>query len=354
MGVGIVGLGASAGWASRSHVPALRLVPGASLVACSGSSPESARLAASAHGVATSHDDAASLAADPDVEVVVVSVKVPHHRAAVVAAIAAGKHVLCEWPLARTSAEGAEMLEAARDAGVLTFVGLQSRFSPGVERARRLVRDGAIGEVLDVQVTGHGLVGAPVRDQRSRYQLDPSNGAHLGTIALAHLVDALDHVVGPWRVASGTQATAHPKVRLDRSEELVTSGSPDHLAVTGLAGRAVVSIHLRPGTPEHGLPGLRWEIRGSRGALTIHGTLALPEMTRTSVVLQVGEEIEAISWDDLVRGSVSEDPAVLPLVAGWSRIVAAVRSGRSDLPGFEDAVDLHRRLEAVHWTDHDV
>ncbi|MCK5892606.1 Gfo/Idh/MocA family oxidoreductase [Aeromicrobium sp.] len=349
--LGIVGLGATSGWAARSHVPATRLVPQVRVVACASSSPASAQAAAQAHGIGRWHPDARSLVHDPDVEVVVVSVKVPEHRDLVLRAIEAGKHVYCEWPLARDAEEAQELLTAARTAQVQTFVGLQSRWAPGVAEARRLVAAGALGRVLDVQVTGHGLVGSPTQDDRGAYQLDPANGAHLGTIALAHVVDALDEVVGPWTVASGVRSTQHPDVQLRQSGGHVGSTSPDHLAVTGLAGTAVVSVHLRPGVPSDGLPGLRWEVRGSAGSLTIVGDLALPEMTRTSLELRTGGSTETRSWGDLVAGAPGDDPVVVPLVAAWTEVAAAVRSGGTAVPGFDRAVALHERFAAIRWAD---
>jgi predicted dehydrogenase len=86
------------------------------------------------------------------VDLVVVTVKVPAHVELVRAALDAGKHVYCEWPLATTAAEAADLAEAARRAGVHAVVGLQARFAAAVERARRLIAEGAIGTVLSANL----------------------------------------------------------------------------------------------------------------------------------------------------------------------------------------------------------
>ena len=342
VGVGVIGLSATGGWAARSHVPALRHVDAVQLVACSASSAGTAQAAARAHGVERAHPDAGSLVRDPAVEVVLVTVKVPDHKAAVVEALRAGKHVYCEWPLGRSTVEAELLLQEAAAADRLTFVGLQSRSSPAVELVHQELQDGGIGEILDTVVTGNGLVGTPIQTSRSSYQLQPRNGAHLGTIALAHLVDAIGHVIGPWDSLVGTSRTAYPRVLLKDTGRQIHSSSPDHVAVVGSASGALATIHLRPGVPEFGLPGMRWEIRGTRGAVVLRGDLALPQMTRMSIEVHDESGSRTIGWEDLTAGLPTTDPAVVPLLGVWKHVAEAVRTGVSALPGFRDAVQLHR------------
>jgi predicted dehydrogenase len=345
LGVGVIGLSATGGWAARSHVPALRHVDGVELVACSASSADTALAAAQAYGVQRAHPDAESLVRDPAVDVVLVTVKVPDHRAAVLTALRAGKHVYCEWPLGRSTAEAELLLEEATAAGRLTFVGLQARSSPAIELVHNELAGGGIGAVLDTVVTGHGLVGTPIQTSRSCYQLEPRNGAHLGTIALAHVVDVIGHVIGPWDSLVGVTRTAHPRVRLKDTGRETESSSPDHVAVVGSAGGALATIHLRPGVPEFGLPGMSWEVRGTRGALVVRGDLALPQMTRMSIEVHDESGSRSISWEDLTGGLRTSDPAVVPLLGVWRQVADAVRTGVSTLPDFGEGLLLHRLVD---------
>ncbi|MER7187713.1 Gfo/Idh/MocA family oxidoreductase, partial [Streptomyces hyaluromycini] len=114
IGVGIIGLGAHGSWAERSHLPALRAVPGYELRALSTSSKESAERSGQVHGVPRVFGSAAELAACDEVDLVVVAVKVPHHRELVRTALSAGKSVLCEWPLGNGLAEAEDMARQAR------------------------------------------------------------------------------------------------------------------------------------------------------------------------------------------------------------------------------------------------
>src|SRR5439155_23019449 len=79
LGVGIIGVNPAWGWAATAHIPALRALPNYEVRALSASSPEAARAAGEAFGVAAVFSDHEQLVAQPDVDVVAVTVKVPHH-----------------------------------------------------------------------------------------------------------------------------------------------------------------------------------------------------------------------------------------------------------------------------------
>ena len=142
IGVGIIGASAEGGWAKESHVPAVRALAGLELVAVATTSQSNADAAARAFGARTGYGDAAAMFRDSAVELVAIAVKVPAHRDLVLGALAAGKHVLCEWPLGRNMAESQELAEAAERAAVRVAIGLQTRENPAVRRAQELVRSG--------------------------------------------------------------------------------------------------------------------------------------------------------------------------------------------------------------------
>src|SRR6516164_6889129 len=112
--VGIVGANAQRAWAHDAHVPALAALPGFQLAAVSARTQELAEAARAAFGAGRAFGDSLALVRDPDIDLVAVTVKVPEHRAVVLAALAAGKHVYCEWPLGRDLAEAEEMAAAVR------------------------------------------------------------------------------------------------------------------------------------------------------------------------------------------------------------------------------------------------
>jgi len=144
-------------------VPALAQLPGLTLAAVATRSEASARAAATAFGAPLWFDDALALARSGAVDIVTICVKVPEHRTAALAALGAGKHVYCEWPLGRSVAEAEELAAASARTGVHHAIGLQGRAAPAARRAREPITGGAIGRPLSVRIlsTTAGYAPAP-------------------------------------------------------------------------------------------------------------------------------------------------------------------------------------------------
>ncbi len=143
MGLGAVVVGT--GFGVLTHLRALRNA-GFEVHALVGRDPEKTRSRAEAMGVAhglTSLDEALAL---PGVDAVTVATPPHTHHDIVLAAIAAGKHVLCEKPFAANAEEGMRMLEAAEKAGVVHLLGTEFRYATAQATATRAVREGRIGE----------------------------------------------------------------------------------------------------------------------------------------------------------------------------------------------------------------
>src|SRR5437870_12208659 len=182
LGVGIIGVSPDRGWAATAHIPALRALPNYEIRALSAHSAESARTAGEAFGVGAVFSHHQQLVTRPDVDVVAVTVKAPHHRELVSAALAAGKAVYCEWPLGRDLEEARAMAALAADQRVRTVVGLQGRQAPAIQFVQELLGDGYVGEVLSTTMIGLSVPGDVVV-QANAYMLDEANGATLLTIA---------------------------------------------------------------------------------------------------------------------------------------------------------------------------
>jgi predicted dehydrogenase len=161
LGVGVIG----AGIMGADHANTLRrFVRGAAVTAIADVDLARAEAAAAvSDGQGTrAYDDAFALIADPDVDAVVIASHDSAHAAQVVAAVKAGKPVLCEKPLAPTLAEGRQVL---RDIGAtgetLLSVGFMRRFDPGYVQLREAVDDGTIGAPVLVHNISRGVSGAP-------------------------------------------------------------------------------------------------------------------------------------------------------------------------------------------------
>src|SRR5215471_349958 len=145
--VGIVGATVTqggSGWGANAHVPALKALPQYQLEAVCTAHEDTAKASAAAFGAARGFHRFADMVGDPDVDLVVVCVRVPGHRELVMAGLEAGKPVLCEWPLGANLAEAQEMAGLARKRSLRSYVGLQARSDPTILYAADLVRQGYV------------------------------------------------------------------------------------------------------------------------------------------------------------------------------------------------------------------
>src|SRR6059058_1776551 len=150
--LGLIGASVRGTWSSRSHLPALQASADVELTAVCTTRADSAEAARQAYGARLAFDDWRKMVASPEIDAVAVVVRVPSHYAPTKAALEAGKHVYCEWPLGRTTEEAVELAELAASRGLTTAVGLQARVDPALMHMRELIGQGYVGEILTVRV----------------------------------------------------------------------------------------------------------------------------------------------------------------------------------------------------------
>ena len=351
LGVGIIGVSPVRGWASTAHIPALRALPGYEIAALSAHSAESARAAGEEFGVAHVYSGHEQLVARPDVDVVAVTVKVPHHRELVSAALAAGKAVYCEWPLGTDLDDARAMAELAAEKGVRTVVGLQARQAPAIEFVQQLLRDGYVGEVLSTTMVGLSIPGDVV-GRSNAYMLDRANGANLLTVPFGHSLDILNHVLGEFAELSAVSDVRRPLITVEETREQIVKTAADQIAVIGtLTSGAIASIHIREAVA--GGTGFLWEINGSDGTLRITADAALPEIFPLTVAGGQGrnEPVELAippaltgKWPTLA--SLEGAPA-FNVARVYAAFAADIENGTHTVPDFADAVRRHEVLAAI-------
>jgi predicted dehydrogenase len=351
LGVGIIGVSPVRGWAAIAHIPALRALPNYEIRALSAHSAESARAAGEAFGVSAVFSDHEQLVSRPDIDLVAVTVKVPHHRELVSAALAAGKAVYCEWPLGRDLDEARAMAALAADHGARTVVGLQARQAPAIEFVQGLLRDGYVGEVLSTTMIGLSVPGDVVV-QPNVYMLDRNNGANLLTVAVGHSLDTLNHVLGEFADLSAVSAIRRPLITAEETREQIVKTAADQVAVVGtLTSGATASIHVREAVA--GGIGFLWEINGTGGTLRITADAALPEIFPLTVAgaRGGGEPVELAipaaltqKWPALT--SLEGAPAY-NVGRAYAAFAADIQNGTHTVPDFADAVRRHEAIAAI-------
>ncbi|HEU4845328.1 MAG TPA: Gfo/Idh/MocA family oxidoreductase [Burkholderiaceae bacterium] len=133
-------------------IGAIRTQPGNTVAAVMSTDAARGAAFAAEHGIAASYSSLAALLADPAVDAVYISTTNELHAAQAIAAAAAGKHVLCEKPLALNLADGRAMIAACRQAGVVLATNHHLRNAASHQAMRALVREGAIGRPLYARV----------------------------------------------------------------------------------------------------------------------------------------------------------------------------------------------------------
>jgi predicted dehydrogenase len=345
--LGLIGASVRGTWSSRSHLPAVRSSSEVELTAVCTTRADSAEAARQAFGARLAFDDYAKMVASPVIDAVAVVVRVPSHYAPTKAALEAGKHVYCEWPLGRTTAEAAELSALAKDRGLVTAVGLQARVNPALMHMKELVEAGFVGEVMAVHVClmREGVLSRP---SHRTWQRDAELGANTLTIAHGHTVDAMRFVAGDFRRLSAVVATEAKQWLDTGSKTLLDVTSPDNVLVSGwLANGAVASLHV--GAIPFAGSGYRMEIYGRDGTLVASGEDS-PQLGE--VVLHGAKGADALAplpLPERFRVAASGAPSGEAFNVGqmYTLFARAIRDGESRQPNFATAVDLHRLVDAV-------
>lgn len=215
MRFGIIGCGSIA---NSSFAPALVHSDKLELVAVCRRDLDKAREFAARFGGCASYGSTEELLADDNVEAVVVATGTDTHRDFTVAAAKAGKHVLCEKPMARDRHECREMIQACRDNGVKLAVAYRRRMFPQVQEAKRLLAEGAIGRTVCTRTHYSGGGGWASDDV---WQLQPGIGGALMEMAV-HRLEVLLNLADTEPVeVSGILDTVDKDWKVDDSDALV-------------------------------------------------------------------------------------------------------------------------------------
>jgi predicted dehydrogenase len=347
--VGIIGANPDRGWAAQAHIPALRsLSDDFEITALSTTRRESADTASERFGVPAAFDNHHDLVNSPDVDVVAVTVKVPHHLELATAALEAGKAVYCEWPLGNGLAESESLAALARDKGVLAVAGLQARSAPPVAYLCDLIEQGYIGDVLSSTLIGSGGGWGPTVEPYNAYLNDKSNGATMLSIALGHAADALCHCLGEVRQLSATMTQRRTTFQIAETGETRPMTAEDQIAVTGLLeGGAAFAIHYRGGNSRG--TNLLWEINGTEGDLQL--TAAGGQAQIFEIELRGGNgsqsSLELLPVPDRYRWSPPQPGPSTNVAQAYAHFARDYREGTHLCPTFEDAVTRHRMLNAI-------
>ncbi|WP_394838977.1 Gfo/Idh/MocA family oxidoreductase [Pendulispora rubella] len=350
--VGIIGANPERGWAKVAHVPALKaLAQQYEITAVSTTRRASAEEAARQFGAAHAFDRAEALVAHPEVDLVTVSVKTPDHGRAVRAALDAGKHVFCEWPLGANTAEAEELSARADAKGVRTAIGLQRRFWPSVLYVRDLVREGAIGRLRSCNLSYPVPYMGARMPAYGAYASDAANGATLLSIMGGHFLDIVSFALGDIRELSAVVTQQFDTMTILETQEVIPVTSPHQVLVSGtFDGNAVLAAHFEAGK-ERGGTDLLIRITGTEGALELRSEPA--ELDPSDLAL-FGARGDATALEKYTVPSQYYGPhgtelrgSSYALAQVYAALAHDIAEGTSLAPSFRDAVSRHRLLDVI-------
>lgn len=253
--VGIIGCG---NVALNFHVPAYDVVPDRYIVVgMADPTPERLELGRAAARLTDSqvHLEAAELLAREDIDVVDVCTPQHLHRDLVVAAARAGKHILCEKPIAAAPADARAMITAARESNVVLAVVHNYLFFPEIVAARQLIAAGRIGDIRTVTVDMLGVVDSPgAAGYRPQWRHDPASagggvlmdmlhGVYLAESLLGAPVTSVSAFVDSVADGDRVEGIALCRLEADRRAAMVNVGwglGSGGVAVSGTKGRIVL------------------------------------------------------------------------------------------------------------------
>ena len=343
----MIGTSVTGIWSACSHLPALRASADVELTAVCTTRADSAEAARQAWGARLAFDDWRKMIASPEIDAVAVVVRVPSHYAPAKAALEAGKHAYCEWPLGRTTAEAVELAALAEAKGLVTAVGLQARVNPALMYLKEQVGAGFVGEVMAVHVClmREGVLSRP---SHRTWQREAELGANTLTIANGHTVDAMRFAAGDFSRLSAVVATQARQWLDTGSNTLLDVTSPDNVLISGrLTNGAVVSVHVGA-IPVAG-SGYRMEIYGRDGTLAAAGEES-PQLSEVSLhAAKRGNTLAPMPVPERFKFAASGTPSGEAVNVGqmYTLFARAIRGGKTHHPTFATAVELHRLVDAT-------
>ena len=335
IGVGIVG----SGFGTEVAAPAFASVDGASVTAVCSRRVERARAAADELGASFATDSVDSLCARPDVDLVFVATPPHLHGDVVLAALDAGKHVVCEKPFGLSPADALSMLERAVERDRLHFLDFEFRTEPARRALATAIADGVLGEVRHVTISAMVAGGRfPVMNRDGWWQRRDLGGGWLGAMG-SHYLDAIRVWFGEIVSISAHLETRRTHLALDADAAPITADDGFVARITTETG----VVCVLDTTSSIGVDiGPRIEVYGTAGTAVLEGER----------VLTLTDEAGSRDRRDFTpHGSSPRHPSRGALGVWAAEIVAAVQSGRQLAPNFLDGLRVQEVIAAAHRSD---
>ncbi len=345
VGIGIIGTG----FARRVQIPAFLECENAKVVSVASGHAENAESTAREFGIGHFTDDWRETVENENVDLVCITTPPNTHFEMTLAAIEAGKHVLCEKPMAMNAAQAREMTEKAKEKNVLALIDHELRFLHGRRLALEMLKNGAIGKVRHAKANFRAPHRGDANAAWNWWSDKTAGGGALGAIG-SHLIDSLNWFLETEIAEVFCCLQTHIKRRKDSSGEMreVTTDDEANMIVrfadgdltTDATGNVSISMTEYPKYQN------RMEFFGSKGALRVEarGEVFLGKSDAsdwTEIETDLGKNIAGVPDTGFTRGFLNFAP----------EIIQAILSGKAEIEHaatFDDGVKVQKVLDAAH------
>ncbi|RDJ98563.1 Gfo/Idh/MocA family protein [Paraburkholderia lacunae] len=357
IGVAVIGTG----FMGKAHALAYRAVPNAfpnslmpRMVAVADVSEAGARQAAEQFGFEHATGDWRSLLDDHDIEVVSITTPCSLHREMALAAIAAGKHVHCEKPIAPSASDACEMMKAAESTNVVTQVGYNYIKNPILKLAREMIASGELGEITSFRgIHAEDYMADP--EIPYNWRVDPQNGA-------GALAEIGNHIVGMARFLLGPITHVNAQLETVNKTRPVSPGSPERreVKVDDIARLMVTFDRGCSGSIEANWTAtgrkmqLEFEIYGTKGALCFS-----QERFNELKYFKAGGDPRTSGFTRIEAGPAHPPYENFTVADGhqlgfndlktieMAEFIAAIEHGTPTFPDFREAWEIQRIVDAA-------
>lgn len=341
--IGFIG----SGFARRVQLPALAFVPATKPTAIASGYRANAEAVAREFGLPHVFSDGTELARSADVDLVIVSSTPDSHARYAIAALEAGKHVLCEKPLAIDAFEAAQMVAAsAQHPDSLAWIDHELRYEPNRRRARELIRSNAIGELRHIELSLKPYLRGDGRPQASdapfTWWSDAARGGGILGAVGSHLIDLCRFWTGSEITYVAGLVETFVTQRRDETGQARPVTADDFASCVLRSGSGVVATITLSAVAHHG-PGHLGQVTGSEGTLLLSGETKL-ELGKS------GGPLEDISApDDLWEQTKPNNMWARSFVRLMREMVQVIRGGtpEGEPATFRDGWQVQRVLDAI-------
>lgn len=334
----ILGTGSMA----RFHATRFNEIPGCKIVAASDVDLARAEEFAAKYGIPAAFAGAGELFEKADFDAVCIVTPDAFHAPLSLEAIRAGKHVLCEKPLAVTWPDAKRMAAAAKKAGVINMVNFSYRGWPAIQAVAAVVRRGEIGEVRHVEASylQAWLASKIMGDWRTKpawlWRLSSKHGSKgvLGDVGV-HIVDFATFPAG--HLASVyCRLKTFPKAPRNRVGEYILDANDSAVLNVEFQNGTLGTIHTTRWCGGHSNR-LFLKISGTRGTVEIDS-----DRTTTGYRICAGKDLDKGAWREVAA------PAVPNI---YQRFIKSIRTGKQDQPDFARGAEIQKILDACFVSD---